>query len=227
MSVISRRFADELAEKKMRDAYLSGQTRTKLTNQIRAIRNQRGWLQGEFAKILGKPQSNVSRLENREYGNFTLNTLLELASAFDVGLVVEFVPYDDFLRRTHDLSTTHLQVRSFSKSALEPLCRDVIAANQMGTSTIAIAAPPMPLEVLGMGLGSSQSLSLAWHDIGTPALAESNNIVVGPVQGSATEKFSPRQTDEVNATRPLPPQIQASPNQTFIAQEESLAVAAE
>jgi len=145
MTVISKRFADELSEKEMRDAYLSAQIRTKLTNQIRAIRSLRGWSQGEFAKILGKPQSNVSRLENREYGSFTLNTLFELASAFDVGLVVEFVPYDDFLRRTYDLSPSHLQVPPFSRSALEPLCR---TDYQTAAPATIVSTAPMQLESL-------------------------------------------------------------------------------
>jgi transcriptional regulator with XRE-family HTH domain len=150
MSVISKRFADELGEKEMREAYLSAQIRTKLTSQIRTIRSQRGWSQGDFARELGKPQSNVSqRLENREYGQFTLSTLLEIAAAFDVGLVVEFVPYEDFLRRTQDLSATRLQVSAFSRSALEPLCQDVSLpidvsatvsyANATGASTQLIA----------------------------------------------------------------------------------------
>jgi transcriptional regulator with XRE-family HTH domain len=130
MSVISKQFADELVEKRMRDAYLSAQTRTKLTNQIRAIRNQRGWSQGQFAEILGKPQSNVSRLENREYGSFTLKTLFELASAFDVGLVVEFVPYDDFLKRTQDMRPARLSVPSFSVDRLKPLSRDYPLAEE-------------------------------------------------------------------------------------------------
>ena len=124
MSVISKRFADELNDKRMRDAYLSAQTRTRLVNQIRTLRDQRGWSQGEFAARLGKPQSNVSRLENREYGNFNLKTLFELANAFDVGLVVEFVAYDEFLRRTHHLSSTALRVPGFSATALDDLSRE-------------------------------------------------------------------------------------------------------
>ena len=134
MSVISKRFADELDEKEMRDAYLSAQTRTKLINQIRVIRTQRGWSQGEFAEILGKPQSNVSRLENREYGSFTLNTLFELASAFNVGLNVEFVPYENFLLRTRDLSAESLQVSSFSRRALDILTRDTPTILQQAIS---------------------------------------------------------------------------------------------
>jgi transcriptional regulator with XRE-family HTH domain len=140
MSVISKRFADELAEKEMRHAYLSAQTRTKLINQIRAIRNQRGWSQGEFSAILEKPQSNVSRLENREYGSFTLNTLFELASAFDVGLVVEFVPYENFLLHTRDLSTENLQVSRFSRGALDVLTRDPPVISQQDVSGAAAAA---------------------------------------------------------------------------------------
>jgi transcriptional regulator with XRE-family HTH domain len=124
VSVISKRFAEELNDKRMRDAYLSAQTRTKLVNQIRTLRDQRGWSQGEFAHILGKPQSNVSRLENREYGNFNLKTLFELASAFDVGLMIEFVPYEEFLKGTQDLNAKRLRVESFKKEALEPLRYD-------------------------------------------------------------------------------------------------------
>jgi transcriptional regulator with XRE-family HTH domain len=223
MSVISKRFADELAEKRMRDAYLSAQTRTKLTNQIRAIRNQRGWSQGQFAKILGKPQSNVSRLENREYGNFSLNTLFELASAFDVGLVVEFVPYDQFLRRTKDLSARALQMPSFSANSLEPLSRDEIKTAAMATVTT-----PMPLDVFAnpTALDSQLLISLAWHDIGTRTLADMNTTAVRAAQASITGGIPLHQTERVDATQPVPPQTQAATNQTFVGQE-FLSLAAE
>jgi transcriptional regulator with XRE-family HTH domain len=118
----------------MRDAFLSAQTRTKLANQIRTIRSHRGWSQGEFARILGKPQSNVSRMESRDYGNFSLSTLFELAFAFDCGLVVEFVPFADFLVRTHDLSPAALNVQSFDRTALLPLCQDMPFQNQSNIS---------------------------------------------------------------------------------------------
>ena len=119
--MISRKFARELADKEMRDAYLAAQTRTKLANQIRAIRTQRGWSQDEFAKVIGKPQSNISRLESRDYGSYTLNTRLALAEAFDVGLTVEFVAYEKFLNRTQDLSSAALEVPAFREDALSSL----------------------------------------------------------------------------------------------------------
>jgi transcriptional regulator with XRE-family HTH domain len=135
VSVISSRFAAELNEKRMRVAYLSAQTRTKLSNQIRTLRTDRGWSQGDFARILNKPQSNVSRLENRQYGKFNLTTLFELASAFDVGLVVKFVAYEDFLRDTENLGEDALKVRSFNKNALNEICEDFAALGGLGLWT--------------------------------------------------------------------------------------------
>jgi transcriptional regulator with XRE-family HTH domain len=148
MSLISEKFADELAHKDAREAYLAAQTRTKIAEQIRVMRSQRGWSQGEFAKQLHKPQSNVSqRLENRSYGGFTLGTLLEVANALDVGLVIEFVPYEDFLRRTNDLSKKTLEVKSFSRSSLDPLCHNP-ADNSLSFTRMApmneVAIPPVP-----------------------------------------------------------------------------------
>ncbi len=132
MNVISKRFADELNEKEMRDAFLAAQLRTKLAAQIRSLRIQRGWSQGQFGESLGKPQSNVSRLEDREVGRYTLQTLLELASALDVGLVVDFVPYEEFLLRTHDLSPAALEVQSFNRNALDALCQPAAPIQSLG-----------------------------------------------------------------------------------------------
>jgi transcriptional regulator with XRE-family HTH domain len=129
MPVISRKFADELTEKEMRDAYLDAQTRTKLALQIRTLRAQRGLLQAQVGDLMGKPQSNVARLEDPEVARYTLSTLLELAAAYDVGLVVEFVPYEEFLRRTNDLQPAKLQVRSFNRSVLDPLCQEITAVS--------------------------------------------------------------------------------------------------
>ena len=124
MSLISKKFADELNDKDMRDAYLAAQTRTYLAYQIRAIRMQREWSQQDLGRILNKPQSAVSRMEDRAYGKFNIQTLQELAAAFDCGLVVQFVPYADFLKTTSDLSHERLEVPKFAAQSLEPLYRN-------------------------------------------------------------------------------------------------------
>jgi transcriptional regulator with XRE-family HTH domain len=124
MNVISKKFAEELNEKEMRHAYLEEKTRAKLAQQIRALRLQRDWSQGNLGALMHKPQSNIARLEDRDIARYTLTSLFELAAAFDVGLVVEFVPYQEFLTRTQNLSPEALRVDSFSKQALDPLCDD-------------------------------------------------------------------------------------------------------
>jgi transcriptional regulator with XRE-family HTH domain len=124
MSLISTTFAAELSDKEMRDAYLSAQTRTHLSYQIRTIRCQRGWSQEEFAEKLHTSQSAVSRMEDREYGKQNLQTLVEVANAFDCGLVVQFVPYDDFIRKTDNLSREALEVPEFNETTLLPLSED-------------------------------------------------------------------------------------------------------
>jgi transcriptional regulator with XRE-family HTH domain len=62
--------------------------------QIRALRGDK-WTQAEFAEKVGINHANnvAARLENPRYGKHTLTTLKKIATAFDVGLVVWFVPF--------------------------------------------------------------------------------------------------------------------------------------
>lgn len=64
------------------------------------MRRACGLGQAGLAEELGKPQSVISRLENGRYGNHSLNTLLEIASRFDVTLIVTFAPFSELVDRT-------------------------------------------------------------------------------------------------------------------------------
>ena len=81
---------------------------TGISYQSRTLRAQRGWAQKKLADVMGKPQSVVSRLENPDYGKLSVSTLLEFAAAFDVALLIQFVSFPEFLRRTRDVSPKHL-----------------------------------------------------------------------------------------------------------------------
>jgi transcriptional regulator with XRE-family HTH domain len=102
-----------LQKKAYRQAYLSEHIRRGIAYQIRALRDQRGWKQGEFARQLNKPQSVVSRLEDPDYGKVTIQTLLEVANVFDVALQVRFVPFSTFVSSTRDVSSTSMRVSEF------------------------------------------------------------------------------------------------------------------
>jgi transcriptional regulator with XRE-family HTH domain len=166
MSLISWKFATELDEKEMRDAYLSAQTRTHLSYQIRTIRSQRGWSQEEFAEKMNTSQSAVSRMEDRQYGKQNLQTLIEVASTFDCGLLVQFVPYDEFIRKTSDLSQEALEIGSFNSASLLPLTEEL---------------PTVDVE---------PDFSTAWQNrIGYTEIAK---IPLGPITGELVNNLAPQ-----------------------------------
>jgi transcriptional regulator with XRE-family HTH domain len=111
---LGKKLLDKLQRKPYRAAYVAEHIRRGIAYQIRALRDQRGWSQGELSKQLGKPQSVVSRLEDPSYGKVTIQTLLEVASVFDVALQVRFVPFSSFLQQTRELSTESMKAPSFS-----------------------------------------------------------------------------------------------------------------
>jgi transcriptional regulator with XRE-family HTH domain len=116
----SKRVLAKLLSKKYRDAFVAENVRTGIAYQIRALRDQRNSMsQKGLGDLMGKPQSVVSRLEDPDYGKPTVQTLLEVAGAFDVALLVQFVTHREFLRRMSDVSPKGLEVDSFSSSQLE------------------------------------------------------------------------------------------------------------
>jgi len=100
-----------------RAAYVEAETVTALAHQIRAIRIQRGWTQGELAKKLGTTQAAISRLEDPSYGKFALSTLLELARVFDAGMQLRFVSFVSMLSETFIPSAKARAVPSFEEEA--------------------------------------------------------------------------------------------------------------
>jgi transcriptional regulator with XRE-family HTH domain len=113
ISKISKKLLEKLQRKPYRHTYLAEHVRRGIAYQIRALRDQRKWKQGTFAKYLGKPQSVVCRLEDPTYGKVTIQTLLEIANVFDVALEVRFLPYSTFICNTRDVSVPAMQVPEF------------------------------------------------------------------------------------------------------------------
>jgi transcriptional regulator with XRE-family HTH domain len=122
MLSVGKKLLDRLRKPAFRRAYTAEHVRRGVAYQIRALRDHRGWNQGRFAKEIGKPQSVVSRLEDPSYGKYTIQTLLEIASVFDVALQVRFVSFSEFLRQTRNVSTAAMLVETFDRE-LESMSR--------------------------------------------------------------------------------------------------------
>jgi transcriptional regulator with XRE-family HTH domain len=104
----------QLRDKRFRSAYVAEDIRTGIAFQIRALRESRGWSQAELGRRADKPQSVIARLEDPDYGRLSLRTLLDMASAFDIALLVRFVSFGELLRRNTNLSQEALAVPEFS-----------------------------------------------------------------------------------------------------------------
>jgi transcriptional regulator with XRE-family HTH domain len=125
LSVDSPRISNlgpELSDPGFREAYFTSQLKTFLADQIRALRGDRA--QAEFGRIIGKPQSVVSRLENETYGQLSLQTLIDIANKLDIALLVRFVDWPAFLRLTSDYSAAAIAPPSFDYAEIEQLVRE-------------------------------------------------------------------------------------------------------
>ena len=150
------------ANKKYRDAYVLEHVKNSIPNQIRALREQREWKQSELGEKAGKQQHGIARLEDPRIGHkLSIKTLLELASAFDVALLVKFVPFSRLVKEYEDVSFEALSAASVTdekeieklnewavEDEVEPIAAhalDVIEAgrDELPTTPVyGLAAPP-------------------------------------------------------------------------------------
>ncbi len=157
-AILTKRLFEKLKSKSYREAYVAEHVRTGIAYQIRALRTQRGWSQKRLAEEMGKPQSVVSRLEDPDYGKVSIQTVLEGAAAFDVALLVQYVSFPEFLRRTQDVSPEALRVDRFDEQQLRPI----------------------PPTVVTISFGNRQTIANIYRSLGVPI-----EVMRGTPQGSA------------------------------------------
>jgi hypothetical protein len=120
----SRRFvrlAEKMRDKRYRDSYVASHTRQMLARQMRKFRGDQS--QSEFAGVLDKRQTVVSRLENPSYSGWTLRTLFEVAQKLDVAVFVRFVDFPTFLKYSDDMSDAAMHPKDYDHSSVNNLSR--------------------------------------------------------------------------------------------------------
>lgn len=117
----SRRWVGKFANRGYRHAYMEECVKLSIARQVRALREQREWSQEDLGRECGKPQSAISRIEDPDYGKLTLHTLLDLAKAYDLHLIVQFVDWEDWLNRTDNATKKDLKKAASTEAHLRPL----------------------------------------------------------------------------------------------------------
>jgi transcriptional regulator with XRE-family HTH domain len=110
----------KLRNKEYRDSFVASQISNTIAAQIFSLREARGWKQAEVAARAGMKQSRISDLEDPNYENYQTRTLVKLASAFDVGLVVRFVPFSELVKWSANLSPRDFLPTEFVKDGIAP-----------------------------------------------------------------------------------------------------------
>lgn len=113
---MSERLRDLFQSKVFRDEFVSAGVDDGLALQIFLLRDKRKWSQSDLGQATGDAQPGVSRWE-RPGHDFRLSTLKKIASAFDVALVVRFVPFSDIARWSVGLGPGGLEVPTFDEDA--------------------------------------------------------------------------------------------------------------
>ncbi len=101
--------------RKYRESFAASVVKRMIPLQIRVLRKQRDWPQARLATESKLTQGVISRAEDPDYGNLTINTLVRIGSGFDCAFVGRFVPFSELARWYSNLADERtLEVPSFS-----------------------------------------------------------------------------------------------------------------
>ena len=131
----ARQIWSKLTNKEYRDSFVASNIANTVSSQVFTLRDQRGWTQKELAQRAGMGQSRIPALEDPNLDNFEIGTLKRLASAFDVALVVRFVPFSELVDWTTNLSEEKLLVSEFASDTLMPASTNFSSAQIINIDT--------------------------------------------------------------------------------------------
>lgn len=94
---INLELLSELEIPEYHDYFVASQLNKGFSFQMRALRNNQNLTQKSLAELANTKQSVISRIESNGVSSLSVKSLLKLASAFNVGLVLRFVSLEHLL----------------------------------------------------------------------------------------------------------------------------------
>ncbi len=136
---------ENLSDPDFRKQFIDEHVDVGIAFQIRSLRNRQKLTQSDLAQLLDVKQPLVSSWENPNYGKYSLKTLKDLAKAFDVGLLVRFVPFSTLVDWTIGLISDVIAPPSFSEEQNHTLITVSAAWSRMeDTKSINANNPSFP-----------------------------------------------------------------------------------
>jgi transcriptional regulator with XRE-family HTH domain len=136
MSVKSELINKLKTNKKTRESYVRAKLNVNLPSQIRALRLKQRMKQEDLAREAEMMQPRISAMERPGATKFNLETLIRLAAAFKVGLIVKFVSFSEMLKWENDFSQDTFNVLTIDQDAEfqreEPAQPAILIASIMG-----------------------------------------------------------------------------------------------
>jgi transcriptional regulator with XRE-family HTH domain len=100
-----------------RQAYTRAKLSVNIPSQIRALRRKREMTQGMLAHESDMKQSRISAMERPGTVTFNIETLIRLAAAFKVGLIVKFAPFSEMLNWENSFSQDSFDVSAIDQDS--------------------------------------------------------------------------------------------------------------
>lgn len=110
-----KRLVEKLKDKSYRDSFVASHIFNGIAFQIKSMREHKPLTQKELGDLAGMKQERISVLENPNNSNVTIDTLRRIASAFDIALMIRFVPFSDLVKWDINLSPEVLTAKSFEE----------------------------------------------------------------------------------------------------------------
>ncbi|WP_166296270.1 helix-turn-helix domain-containing protein [Bradyrhizobium sp. 2S1] len=149
----SEQFVRQLADKDVRSEFVADQVRARIAQLIRTLREQpdRGWTQTELGERAGKTQNVISRLEDPNYGKMSLQSLLDIAAAFDLPVWVDMPKWEEWFTLTADFPDQKTRRSGFDLESLVTQARRADEAPPIATSGAAAWAAAQSMSNLATG----------------------------------------------------------------------------
>lgn len=135
---------DRFKSREYRESFIESHLSSTIAAQIFSMRSDRNMTQAELAIKAGMQQTRICVLEDPDNTSMSIKTLRRIAAAFDVALIIRFVPYSAVARWAAEANSQKFSVPSFDEDGepeAAPRIYSLSAVTPSQSQRIVVSAP--------------------------------------------------------------------------------------